>query len=388
MRMFVPPNLFNKNTHVAILAGTWLVLHSILLWQYGIVTSYEATKYIEQANNLLQTGSYSSHNFLFYSTQILLIVASKKLQIGYGAVVAVQLLLNAISTFFFYKTIEYLTRKSEVAFAFTLGLLCMFYYQLYNVCLFTESLYFSFSILFFYRLCKMKKLGFVQYVEVILFLGLLYFTRPVGIFFIPATFTFLVLKFYRKKAVPIFLSAGLLLLIFFVLLVNYGMKSGGEFNFLLPYLEKQVICGVPSGRKSLKVPIEQNSIQGLLYLLVHYPRWVIALFCKRLFAFFGLIRSNYSFFQNIFVSWFFFTLYFFAFDGIKNQFKNKLPEVLFSTLLIFFAAVTTCLTCDEWYNRFIYAVLPFLMVLASLSFAFTTEKSNNEPAPLETEITA
>lgn len=380
MRSYPSVNLNSKKLHIITLAATWLVMHVVLVWQYGIVTSFEATKYISEADNLLRTGSYSSRSFLFYSTQILLIAASKGLHVGYVPVIAIQLLLNIASTYCFYRIVEHLTRRSNVAFFFTLALVSMYYYQLYNVYLFTESIYFSISILYFYRLVKMIRLGPAQWAEIGLFLVLLYFTRPVGMFFIPATFVFLVLKFYQKKAVRIFFSAGVLLSIFFFLLVNYGMNSGGEFNFLLPYLEKQVICGLPSGRKNVKVPVDQNSIQGLFYILDNYPRLFITLFCKRLFTFFGLIRPYYSIVRNISVAWFFYTLYLYAFKGLRKQFWACLPELAFSFLLIFFATLTVGLSCDEGYNRFIYAILPFLMVMASLAFA-STEKINKTAAP-------
>lgn len=380
MRSPVPTDLNNKKLHSAVLATAWLLMHGILLWQYGVVTSYEATKYVSEADHLLKTGSYSSNNFLFYSTQILLIAASKSLHTGYGGVVAVQLLLNAVSTYCFYKTIERLTGRAAVAFFFTMALVWMFYYQLYNVYLFTESLYFSFSIIFFHRLIQVKKLAPSKWAELILLLALLYFTRPVGIFFVPATFVFLVLRFYRKKALKIFLVAGVLLLAGFVLLLNYGMSSGGEFNFILPYTEKQVICSLPSGKKSVQIPVKQNSVQGLFYLVVHYPKLFITLFCKRTYTFFSLIRPYYSFAHNVFAAWVFYTLYLFAFDGIKKHFRARMPEIAFAASLIFFTALTVGLTCDESYNRFLYAILPFLMVLASLAFF---EKTKSKQPALE-----
>jgi hypothetical protein len=372
MKTFTPTSLHNSKLQAFVLTVTWILVQFFLLRHFGIVTGYEAKKYIVEADIFLQHGTYSTPNFLFYSTEILLIAGCKTLGLGFGGVVVVQLVANAASTVFFYRLIRQLTSKANVAFFFTLALIGMFYYQLYNVHLFTESLYFSVSIMFFYRLCRIRHLRLSTYVEIVAFLLLLYFTRPVGLFFVPAVFVFLVLKFYRKKAALLFSVAGAVLLLCFVILLNFGMSSGGEFNFLLPYVEGQVICGVPSpNRNAISVPVEQNSVQGLFYLVTHYSGLFFTLFFQRLVAFFGVIRPFYSLQHNLFVALFFYPCYLLAVIGIRRNFATKKAELTALLLLVFFSALTAGLSCDEWHNRFIYAVLPLIMIIASLAFAKT-----------------
>ena len=50
-----------------LISFVWLLQNIFIFSQYGIVTRYEATKYIEQATHFLNTGHYTSNNFLFYS---------------------------------------------------------------------------------------------------------------------------------------------------------------------------------------------------------------------------------------------------------------------------------------------------------------------------------
>jgi len=376
--------LQRPKTHATILLLAWCLLHLVLLFHFGIVTGFESRKYIEQADNLLRHGTYTSPNFLFYSTEILLVTASKKLQTGYWIVVAVQLLFNLASTYAFYKIVAKFTKRATVACFFTLTFIAMFYYQLYNVSLFTESLYFSFSVLFFYRLLTFQKLRVWQWLQILLLLTLLYFTRPVGLFFIPATFTFLVLKFFRKKARLIFFVAGFAIL-GFLFLLNNSMSAGGEFDFLLPYTEGQIICGVPSGtRYSLVIPVEKNTVQGLFYLIIHYPALFFSLFFKRLLAFFGVVRPYYSLSHNLFAAFFFYSLYMLVAISIRKWLAVGRPAIFFLLMMIVLTALATGLSCDEWHGRFIYAVFPFLMMLASLAFKRSKDNKSDSSKSNET----
>ena len=356
--------------HLVILSITWVTIQLLALQQFGIVTNFEATKYIEQASHLLQTGSYTSENFLYYSTQILIIAFAQKIGAGYTLVVGLQLMLNALSTICFYKLIHKETGKLKVAFFFTFALLCMFYYQLYNVHLFTESLYFSFSILYFYYVFSIKRLTLLSIAGILAGLAILFFTRPVGIFFLPATFLFVVLKFYRKQAKIIFLTAGLLFVILFFFLLNRSLDSGGEFDFLLPYEEEQIICGISTigGKNQLTIPVEKNSVQGLFYIATNHWKLFLTLSIRRLLAFFGMVRSYYSFGHNVFIGVYFYGLYLLCIAGIRRWTKTKAPALSFFLCLIFLTALTAALSCDEWHNRFIYAILPFIMLLASFAF--------------------
>src|SRR5215217_1224890 len=122
MKTSTPKSLNNPRLQVPVLVATWFLVQFFLLWHFGIVTGYEARKYIVEANNLLQHGSFSTANFLFYSTEILLIAGCKTLGLGYGGVVALQLVANAASTVCFYQLVRRLTGNSTVAFFFTLAL--------------------------------------------------------------------------------------------------------------------------------------------------------------------------------------------------------------------------------------------------------------------------
>lgn len=365
------------------MGGAWCLLHIVLFFHFGIVTGFESRKYIEQADHLLQNGTYASPNFLFYSTEILLIAATKKWQVGYWLVVAVQLLFNLFSTYAFYKTVVRFTNRSLVAFFFTLAFVGMFYYQLYNVHLFTESLYFSFSVIFFWGLVRVQKLSPLAVGGILFGLTLLYLTRPVGIFFIPATFIYILFRFYSRLARLLLFIAGMAVLGLFYFLLNKSLNAGGEFDFLLPYLDERVICGVPTiwPPHQIATPVEKDSVEGLFYIITHYWPLFLSLSVKRLLAFFGVLRSYYSLPHNVFIGFYFYSVYVLAFAGIRNWTSPRKPCVFFCVCLVFLTALTSALSCDEWHNRFILAVLPFLLLLASLIFAPKNRKSPPDAEP-------
>lgn len=349
----------------------WVFQNLFSFLQYGIESSYEATKYIEQANHLIATGQYTSKNFIFYSVQIILIATSIKLKSGFILVIAIQLLLNAISTYLLFCIIHEKSKSRLLATTGTIFFLLMHYYHLYNFYLFTESIFFSLSIIYTYFLFSLRHLNFKKGIGITLFLALLYLTRPVGIFFIPATLAFLLIKFRLCNLINIILLATVLFSILFYKLLNFSLSSGGGLDFLLPYSNEMVICGVATieTENSIHIPVEKNSIKGLLYITTHHLDLFIKLSTKRFIAFFGLVRPYYSTLHNIYIAIYFYTMYLLILAGITSTIKKYKPEVIFIGILIFCITITVMLSCDEWHNRFIFGLLPFFIILSTFSLS-------------------
>lgn len=370
-------------------AATWFIMQVIMFMQNGIVTGLESTKYINEARHFLKTGSYSSNNFLFYSIEILLIALTLKLKISYFLIVLFQIVMNGISIICFYKIITGITKNKLIPWIGTFYFLIFYYYHLYNTYLFTESLFFSFSVIYSWLLFKQRSLSLRSSVLILCGLGILYFTRPTGIFFIPATYLFVVLKFYPKKALKILAVSAVFLLAGLFFIFNFSIGSGGEFDFLLPYLDERIICGVPTiaTPHQISIPVEKNSIQGLLYIISNYPDLFFKLAVKRLIAFFGVYRSFHSLLHNIIACCYFYLLYLIIAAGIKNLFQNNKAEVWFLITNISLMAFTTMLSCDEWSNRFILSQLPFILILALISVNNTFKikcRKDQEPKPTGT----
>ena len=342
----------------------------MFLSKFGIESTYEAEKYIFQAKHLLEIGSYTSKNFLFYSTQILLIAACKILALGYWPIVLMQMVLNSVSIFLFYHLILHYTTSNKHAFIYSIFFLLMVYYHLYNVYLFTESLYFSFSIIYTFYVLGIKKLNYQKLIIISFMLSVLFFTRPMGLFFIPTTYLYFIFRFAQKKSIVIlFISIPVFAFILYFLL-NFALSSGGGYDFQLPYIQKHIICGVPTTQQfyNLNVPGKNNTIESFWYIITNHFNLFIELATKRLFAFFFMVREYYSLGHNIYILVYFLSIYITVAIGIVRSIKYKLPDLIFLLCPIIFTAVTVALSCDEWHNRFMLSVLPFLLILSSTYF--------------------
>lgn len=368
---------FSVTKQIIVLLFCWTVLQCLVFFHFGIVTQFESVKYITEAKSLLRTGHYTSGNFLFYSVEILLIAFGFITHTFPWIVVGVQLLINAFSVYFFYKLCFNIIKKYLETFWVTLFFISFFYYELYNVHLFTESLYFSFGIIYTYLLSSVNRVSAKNVLFLLLGLALLYFTRPTGVFFLPSTIIYLVLKFYRRRAwliLSAFSVVGFLSLYF---LLNFALNSGGEFDFLLPYLDERIICGVPTiqNQHLIQVPVEKNSVEGLFYIITHYPSLFFGLAGRRLLAFFGVVRSYFSLLHNILIALYFYSTYILTIIGLRRMMSTFLPLTLYLLSNIFFMMVTVMLSCDEWHNRFILGLFPFLLLLASGAFIVKPKKN-------------
>jgi hypothetical protein len=361
----------------------WVSLQCFLIWKNGIVTSLEAVKYIDQAKLFLSKGKYSSGNFLFYSVQIQLIALCMKFSISYLWLVIFQILINGISMVCFYKLVKLLSKNKIISFLATGYLIGFIYYQEFNTFLFTESLFFSFSVIYTYFLFTREKITIRNFILILLFLSFLYVTRPTGIFFIPATFLFITIKFHSKFAFKIIAASIGLAFIFFYFLFNFSLSSGGEFDFLIPYLKEEIICGVQtiSQAHKLSLPVEKNSLAGLVYIIINHFHLFFRLAIQRLLAFFGVYRPYYSTFHNLIASSYFYLMYLIIIGGLKYLFRNNKAEVWFLICNIGLVAIAVMLSCDEWGNRFILSVLPFILLLSVISisnFMFLRKESGHK----------
>lgn len=361
------------------MAIVWLLMQILFFYTFGIITELEAIRYINVAKYILSTGHYPSDNFLFYSVLIWLGVFCIKYSTGFGLIIVLQIILNGLSVLFFYKLILKLTSRSIIALVFTLIFLSMIYYHVYNVYLYTESIYFSLTVLFTYFLFFIPSLTFKNICLVILFIIVLSITRPTGFFFLPAAFVFLTFKFYYKKAWLITSVCLISCTVIFYLLLNFIMGSGGGLDFLLPYLDERVICGVPTITKphDIRIPEELNPVQTLWYVFTHHTGLFLSLASRRFIAFFGMVRSHYSFFHNIYIVTIFFTVYILMLLSVKKMFTQLLPVALYCSAVIALFTITIILSCDEWHNRFIFGLWPLFLVMASGIFMRKTIEIDN-----------
>ena len=347
----------------------WAVVQGLLIRQYGIVTSLEATKYIDEANHLLQSGSLSSNNYYLYSTEILLIAGVIKLHLGFSVIVVIQLLLNLLATIMFYKLSLFFLKKRLLATAATVFFIINIPYQLYTGYLFTESIFYSLTIIYSSCVLRLGKLDFKNWLFILLFAALLSITRPTGILFFLSTLLYIFFRFLyniRLLYKIILISVSLVVCL---MAINTMLQAGGSLDFMLPFKKENIICGVNTvNNANIKTLEKGNSIQGIIYYIFNNKEQFLRLARLKTLAFFGMLRTYFSPFHNILLALFFYPFYILSFIGTWKKIKQQKASLIYFISIIVLYWVTTLLTCDDWHNRFILTVSPFLFLLGFAAF--------------------
>jgi hypothetical protein len=344
----------------------WLLLNLFFLLHRGIFLEGESEKYILQARLLLATGKPETSNYWLYSTQIFLIAACFKLHVSLYAAVAIQLLFNAIATIFFYRTLLFLFKDRRTAFIGTALLLADYFYQEFNTFLYTESLFYSFTLILSCYLFHIRQLTIRKVLIVIGMLAVICFTRPTGILFLPPAFLYLFMVFFHTMSTPKKIALLGFLGITFLFLLNMALGSGGELDIMLPFRDERIICGVPTLPRALpiKTAANGNSVYGLLYYILHNTPQFLKMVWWRTRAFLGLCRTYFSLAHNGYLIIFFYTLHLFALLGLPYWFKRHTDVFAYLLSAFLLTWLTVTLTCDDWHNRFYLNISPFLIILA------------------------
>lgn len=347
----------------------WTIVQCFLVWQNGIVTALEADKYISQAEYFLKTGNLSSNNYWLYSTQVFLIAAVIKLHLSYTVIVVIQLLLNLFSTWMFYKLGVFILKNPLLAFLATFIFIINIPYQVYNSFLFTESVFYSLTIIYSSYLLRRDKLTINNMLILILFLALLSITRPTGFLFFGATALYVFFRFFRHLSFLKKLMITCSTLLAFLVVLNTMLHAGGSLDFMLPFKKENIICGVPTiDNAEIKTFEKGNSLQGIIYYIFNNEKQFLRLSKLKTISFFGLVRNYYSSFHNIFLVLFFYPFYLLSFAGARKMFIRKEPALLYLLAIILLYWITTLLTCDDWHNRFILTVFPFIFLIGFSAF--------------------
>jgi hypothetical protein len=368
-------NDINKNK--ALIFILWAFINTFFLIKNGIVTTGEAEKYIGQSNLFIQTGHLSSSSLWLYFTQIALLSFCIKLHLSFVLVLIVQLVFNLVATFCFYRTLQLIFNSTIITLAGTIVLLLNQPYQEFNTFLQTESLFYSFSLILSCYVINIEKISFRNFFTIIFSLAIVSITRPTGLLFIPPVFIYLFFVFFKSiSALKKITLLGLISLLFFFIL-NKALGSGGEFDFMLPFRDEDIICGLPSltHSTSIKTSGDSNSVFGLLYYILQNFSQFIRLAWFKTIAFFGLYRSYFSKWHNIYLIIYFYSINIMAIASIAYWLKNHLYKAFYFLSVIFITWLTVILTCDDWHNRFYLSISPYMIIL-SMGFIkkFTRKK--------------
>lgn len=354
-----------------VLIAVWCLVQGAILYFNGIHTQGEALRIIREANYLHEGQPFSSPIYFTYLTEILLTHLSMHTG-GYAVNIVVHLIFSLTACIMFFEFLK--NRLSpNLAFIGSLLLIICIPYQLYNSFLYTESIFFSLSIVYACLLLSNEKRSGGRLAITLLVLILLCLTRPSGFFFVLATIGY---GFYRARTV----NLGLRLVFFIIplaitlIIINYGMQTGGGIDIVEPFLREHIICDQPLQQNKLDIDLNENpnSLGGLWYYITHNFGHFSKLALNKTVAFFGLIRPWYSTTHNVLLCLFFYPLMFsMLYQIIRRKFTDMLLFTLILTLIFWLFVI---LSCDEWHNRFFLTLTPFL--IASMLEIFNPGKTN------------
>ena len=364
--------------HFFLLLFLWALVQGYLIWHNGIVTDLEAAKYIDEANHFLKFGNLNTNNHYLYFTQIFLIAAAIKLHLGYAVIVVIQLLLNLLSTTMFYRLSIFFLKKPLLATLASFFFIINIPYQLYTSFLFTESIFYSLTIIYTSYLLRLEKLTLKNVLLIVLFLVLLSITRPTGFLFFVASAFYLFFRFLNKLSLLYKTSLICISVFFFFFFTNIMLQAGGSLDLMLPFKKENIICGVNTVNNAEIETMEKgNSLQGIAYYVFNNHEQFLKLSKLKTLAFFGMLRTYYSLFHNVLLVLFFYPFYILSFIGIWKKMKQKDKTIIYLITIILLYWITTLLTCDDWHNRFILTVSPFLFLLGLAAFSNNLFRAKN-----------
>lgn len=284
--------------------------------------------------------------------------------------VLIHLLLNALALFILNNFLNKFYRSKTLSFIACILLLFCFPYQEYNTYLYTESAFFSLTILYSCFVLSRKRFDLLTLGKMAAFLAMLCITRPTGIFFAGATFVYLLFAAQRLsmfQRIFIFTTTGIAGLF----ILNFLMGIGGPIDILRPFKEGNVICEVPQSYLEFGPTnvVNGNSLGGLLIYISENPAMFFKLVWLKTKAFFGLYREHYSNGHNIFIMGFFFPLYILLATSLIIKWKMLPKEIVWYLAIIMVYWLSVAFSCDEWHNRFFLTLTPFIIIPSLLIFA-------------------
>ena len=354
---------------IAFTAVIYFLVCGIVLYKFGINTNGEAAKYIDDAQRILNGENLRAGFFsVFYIAYSLLISFFLYLSISLQAIAWLQILLSFIAACCVYKLLFGITADKKISFAaFIIYLIC-FPVQKWNFFLYTEGIHTSLTtagLYFFY--CVFQKHETKRWWILVAILLLIIFSRPVGILFLLTGLMVTIIIFMKSHRRIIYYSVGMGLIILCIFL----LQSQFVFYFNPDSLRRmEIICQVPQANSTLDYK-EYNASGLSSFFHVIFSEIGIKTFLinglKKLISYFGMTRSFYSTSHNIILVSTLIILYPLAIMGslfLKN--RNAFLVRSFSIIYIFITAIGIFFTCDEWSNRFIAPVLPYIIILFGL----------------------
>ena len=361
---------------IVVLSILYLCAGIFILACFGIQTGGEAEKYIDNANRILSgSGLRNGVYGFFYVAYSLVVAFFVKLSIPLFFVGLFQLLLSLLAAHCIYRLVSSVTGHGWIAVAVFIVYLLCYPVQKWNFFLYSESLHTSLLVIGLYYFNCFLRQPSIKTGAILLFLLLLvFFSRPTGVLFLFAMIFSLMLWLWIRKQRLAFYMLLAVAVAGVVAVINSPLVAFVNPDSLV---RLEVICQV-SGTDQNKDYLEfQRSGIGEVYKTIRDDIGIgnfLWTGCKKVVAFFSMYRPYYSLPNNLLLiaNWIFYPL---ALTGIFSKVKPGFYYVrAFALSYLSLIVITVFFTCDDWANRFIAPVFPFVLLLAVMGVHRLSDK--------------
>lgn len=349
-----------------------LVLITILYYKFGVNTQNEGDKYLTRANYFANGEFINATQYqTFYIAYVAYLALLTYIKLPTFVYFICTYLLSLIAYYKFHNLLQQLTNKLTAQ----IWLSCMLLspmIQYWHLNLFSESFFIIVSLLFSYVALYSKVKLRVLKVFFLAFVVIL--SRPSGIFTVICVLS---CKIYKDKLLPknqiVLLLLGVLFSLFYLILTHFQLPYHDFAEYIsngsIYYGFKQWPEQLPPGDYTLldcyQFIIEKKGIKTF-----------ILQFFKKFDSFFVAERPYYSTFHNV-INIAHYIFYPLALVGLYQLFKkNKYQFVMilgFVGIIILNALMIT-LIFNEWSERHLIHVFPFIFILSSFMLAEITTR--------------
>ena len=364
--MMIPFSHDLPKKQIAIVSSLYFVAAFAILFYYGVNSGGEAFKYLLDAKSIADGKNLNYDEFsYFFITYSLFLSIFVKYKISLFIVGIIQIALSYLAAFSLYRLISKAGNHNLGILIFVCYLFC-YSIQKWIFFIYSEGVHTSLVVIGFCLFIKLLKKYTIKNLLFFIVISIaIITTRPVGVLFLLSAFLTCMYNFYTKKHYKIVW----ILLIVGIVLCTAILNSPVRYFINPDSLKRmELICMVP--QTNINANYSEFNRTGLIgaFKVVKNDIGFYNFFLsgvKKLGLFFGLIRPYYSFKNNIFLSinW---LLYPFAIAGIFfNRQKEFTVIKTFSILILLVTSLGIFVTCDDWSNRFISPVFPFILMLAT-----------------------
>lgn len=341
-----------------------MLVQFFLFLHYGIKVSVDTAMYIDDAGTLLTGHLPDGRNiwylgYSFFLSVLFFFGGDEKM------VVFFQCVFSGLAAFALYSLVNQMSSNKVIAIISVSLYLAWIKIHQWNMFIYTDSLFASFSIISLALLSGSKKEW--QFLGALLVIAFTFFLRPTGICLVTAVVGYFLYRAYAKMSKVGFVVTLIGLCVLSVLLLNFVLKEFVQ-SIVESYAKAEIIypninLGIQK-HNDLTIPSTDHApIIRILLFGFYNPIYFLKITGFKALLFLANVKPYFSLLHNLAIVSVLYPIYAFAFYGIKIL--SWSGEKIFILCFIVTQTIMVGLTSENWDGRFLVPVLPFVFILAS-----------------------